>query len=127
MTGIPLSDSTAVRFRTRCALSSGSFRTYIATVGRTSLIPSLPTRHRYIPSAREGRDGISVADLAGLVPKEVGMNYERLIEEAREYGALCDRARAVGIDVVATDETSTDPQAIAKLRDAVEAAEKERS
>jgi hypothetical protein len=38
------------------------------------------------------------------------------------YYALCDRARALGIDTVATQKTGSDPLAVTKLRKAVEAA-----
>jgi DnaJ-class molecular chaperone len=50
-------------------------------------------------------------------------NYLELQAEARDYYDLCDRARARGIVTLATDETATDPDAVAKLRAAVEAAE----
>jgi hypothetical protein len=40
-------------------------------------------------------------------------------EEAAEYSALCDEARSLGIDTVATDETAVDEDAVAKLAEAV--------
>ena len=52
-------------------------------------------------------------------------NQEQLRAEAREYYALCDRARALGIDTTATEETSVNPDAVAKLRTEVAKAERE--
>jgi hypothetical protein len=52
-------------------------------------------------------------------------NYQELQAEARDYYDLCDRARAFGIDTTATDETGTDPDAVAKLRAEVERREAE--
>jgi hypothetical protein len=52
------------------------------------------------------------------------MTYSELRAEAEAYYDLCDRARAVGVANVATDETSTDPDAVAKLRAAVDEAER---
>lgn len=51
-------------------------------------------------------------------------SYRELVAEAEAYYDLCDRARAVGIDTTATDETSTDPTAVDRLRAAVERAER---
>lgn len=51
-------------------------------------------------------------------------NYQELQTEAREYYSLCDQARALGIDTVATEETSVDLDSVAKLREQVETAER---
>lgn len=50
-------------------------------------------------------------------------NYLELRAEAEGYYALCDRARAVGVVNLVDDETSVDPNSVARLRVAVEAAE----
>lgn len=51
------------------------------------------------------------------------MSYEQRIAEATAYYDLCDRARAVGIDTTATEETSLNPHAVAELEAETVAAE----